>query len=61
MARLYWCLEAFPNLGINDDIGDADNLIWSIVHQLQGVSYTSYWNPLEEPAIIMKLKEISEN
>lgn len=51
MARLYWCLKVYPNFGINDGIGDADNLVWSIVHQLQGVSYTSYWNPLDEPDV----------
>ncbi len=49
VARLYWCLEKSPNLGLSIDL--ADNLVWSITIALMDISYMSGWNPLEEKQI----------
>lgn len=49
-ARLYYCLELFPGFG-GVGIEDGENLVWSIVSRLKGVSYNSSWNPLAEPKI----------
>lgn len=55
-ARLYLCLEKYPGLG-GVGLEDGENLVWSIVSKLKGVSYESSWNPLEEP----KIKELLAN
>lgn len=49
-ARLYRCLELFPGLG-STGLEDGENLVWSIVSKLKGVSYESSWNPLADPKI----------
>lgn len=53
-ARLYRCLEQYPGFG-NTGLADGENLVWSIVSKLKGVSYESSWDPLEDPAIKEKL------
>lgn len=55
-ARLYRCLEQYPGFG-GTGLEDGENLVWSIVSKLKGVSYESSWNPLEEP----KIKELLAN
>lgn len=49
-ARLYRCLEQYPGLG-STGLEDGENLVWSIVSKLKGVSYESTWDPLEDPKI----------
>ena len=56
-ARLYRCLELFPGLG-GVGINDAENLVWSIVSKLKGVSYESNWDPLEDCDIKNALKQL---
>ena len=53
-ARLYRCLELHPGLG-QSALADGENLVWSIVSKLKGVSYESSWNPLAEPEIERRL------
>ena len=47
IARLYVCLEQSPEL----DEHDSENLIWSIVHHLKGISYLSDWDPYKDPRV----------
>jgi hypothetical protein len=47
IARLYVCLEQWP---IHDE-RDADNLVWSTVTSLKGVSYLSEWDPYKDPSV----------
>jgi hypothetical protein len=56
VATLYRCLESSPGLGRTDAIGSGDNLVWSIAHLAKGVSYTSAWNPLEDPEVLACLR-----
>ena len=54
IARLYRCLELFPNLGA-DLLGEGDNLVWSIAIKLKGLSYETSWQPLDDPEIKERL------
>lgn len=47
VARLYLCLERDRRLD--------ENLVWSIAHQLKGVSYLSAWNPLLDREVVMRM------
>ena len=52
-ALLYDCLRLRPDLGIDGhDQDDSDNLVWSIVHQLKGVSYMSAYDPQADPDVL---------
>ena len=52
-ALLYDCLRIKPDLGIDGlDHDAADNLAWSIVHYLKGVSYMSDYNPKTDPDVL---------
>lgn len=48
IARLYWCLDKYPDLG-NGGVGL--NLVWSAVVALKGISYNSDWDPLQDKDI----------
>jgi hypothetical protein len=56
-ARLYCCLELFPGLG-GTVLEDGDNLVWSVVSKLKGVSYESSWNPLNDLNINIMLARL---
>jgi hypothetical protein len=47
VARLYYCIAESPTL----DNPEKDNQVWSTVHDWIGESYTSNWNPYDDPAI----------
>ena len=52
-ALLYDCLRLKPDLGVDGrDLDDTDNLVWSIVHKLKGVSYMSDYNPKTDPDVL---------
>ena len=52
-ALLYDCLRLKPDLGVDGrDLDDTDNLVWSIAHQLKGVSYMSDYNPKTDPDVL---------
>ncbi|MFT5322529.1 MAG: hypothetical protein ACI8P0_000364 [Planctomycetaceae bacterium] len=52
-ALLYDCLRLKPDLGIDGrDLDDTDNLVWSIVHNLKGVSYMSDYNPKTDKDVL---------
>ena len=56
-ARLYYCLERYPDLGVSG-LSDGGNLVWSIVHDLKGVSYTSSWDPYHDLKILELLAKL---
>lgn len=53
IARLYWCLDKYDDLG-NTEYGY--NLVWSIATKLKGISYNSDWEVSKDNEIqtIMK-------
>ena len=51
IARLYWCLSKYKDLGENS-VGDGTNLVWSIATNLVDKSYMSEWNPLKDQTIV---------
>lgn len=53
IALLYDCLRVSPALGQSEfNHDDADNLVWSIVHQLKGVGYLADYEPQSDPDVI---------
>ncbi len=52
IARLYVCLEQSPELAEHD----GENLVWSIVHHLKGVSYLSDWDPYKDPVVLKHME-----
>ncbi|WP_345685634.1 hypothetical protein [Novipirellula caenicola] len=52
-ALLYDCLRICPDLGIDGrNPDDTDNLVWSIVHNLKGVSYMSDYDPKTDAEVL---------
>ena len=52
-ALLYDCLHIQPDLGIDRlDLDDTDNIVWSIVHNLKGVSYMSDYDPKTDADVL---------
>ncbi|MBU2709071.1 hypothetical protein KCM76_23955 [Zooshikella marina] len=50
IARMYWCLAKYENLGMTG-VADGENLVWSTTCSLAKISYTSDWQPMEDPEI----------
>ena len=48
IARLYWCLRESEKFGYDEDF---ENIILEIVAELKGISSTSSWKPINDPAI----------
>ncbi len=57
VARLYWCLVNFPD-SLTAELGDIDNLVWSIAKHLKGVSYNSDWDPMRDSEVQMYMSEM---
>ena len=52
-AVLYDCLRIRPDLGVDGrDPDDTENLVWSIVHNLKGVSYGSDYDPSSDADVL---------
>jgi len=52
-ALLNDCLRIRPDLGIEGrDVDDTENLVWSIVHNLKGVGYTSDYDPRADAEVL---------
>ena len=53
IALLYDCLRLKPDLGTDGrDLDNSDNLVWSIAHNLKGVSYMSDYNPKTDEEVL---------
>jgi hypothetical protein len=57
IARLYHCLEVFPDLG-NSDMCNGSNLVWSIATKLMKLGYESDWDPLMDQEIADRLSRM---
>jgi hypothetical protein len=57
LARLYYCLEVYPDLGHND-LSSGSNLVWSIATKLLTLSYESSWDPLSDDGITTCMSSI---
>ena len=56
IARLYVCLEQSPLLAEHD----GENLIWSIVIHLKGITYLSSWDPYHDPMVCQYMERYRE-
>ena len=56
IARLYVCLEQSPELAEHD----GENLVWSVVTNLKGISYLSDWDPYKDPVIWQHMERYRE-
>ena len=53
IALLYDCLQRHPDLGVPDlDHDHADNLVWSLVHQLKGLDDFTPYDPKCDPQVM---------
>lgn len=57
LARLYYCLEAYPDLG-HEGPSSGSNLVWSIATKLMELPYESSWDPLLDHEIAMRISNI---
>lgn len=60
IARLYWCLGKYENLGMSGTAG-GENLVWSTTCTLAKISYTSDWQPMEDSEIQKMIKSFGQH
>jgi len=57
IARLYYCLEVFPEHG-EPDMSNGSNLVWSIATKLMGLGYNSDWEPLTDQDVVGRMSRM---